>query len=64
VTPSFYNFLDIKAPVVAYVLPGRTLSVKQDRKQLHRFLSKLQGRVEVVPLRKKVVKYLDIYVVR
>ena len=61
-----YNFLDIKAPVVAYVLPGRTLSVKEDRKQLYRFISKLQpkGRIEVVPLRKKVVKYLDIYLVR
>lgn len=64
VTPSFYSFLDIKAPVVAYVLPGRTLSVKEDRKQLHRFLSRLQGKVELVPLRKKVVKYLDVYLVR
>lgn len=64
VTPSYYDFLGIKAPVVAYVLPGRTLSVKEDRRQLYRFLSRLQGRVEVVPLRKKVTKYLDIYLVR
>jgi hypothetical protein len=64
VTPSYYSFLDLKVPVTAYVLPGRTLSVKEDRKQLYRFLSKLKGKVEVVPLRKKVVKYLDIYVTR
>ncbi len=62
VTPSFYNFLDIQAAVIAYVLPGRTLSVKKDREQLHRFLSKLEGRVDLVPLEKKVTKYLDVYV--
>lgn len=64
VTPSFYDFLEIKAPVTTYVLPGRTLSLKKDRKQLYKFLSHLQGKVEVVPLKNKVVKYLDIYVVR
>lgn len=62
VFPSYYDFLDIKVPVVVYVLPGRTLSVREDRSQLHKFLSHLQGKTEIVPLRKKVVKYLDLYV--
>lgn len=64
VTPSFYNFLEIESPTVVYVLPGRTLSLKEDRKQLHKFLSMVKGKIEVVPLRKKVIKYLDIYVTR
>jgi hypothetical protein len=64
VTPSFYDFLDLPVGIAVYVLPGRTLSLKEDREQLHRWLSKVQGKVELVPLRKKVVKYLDVYVVR
>lgn len=64
VMPSYYDFLNIKAPIVVYVLSGRTLSVKEDRKQLHKFLANLSGKVELVPLRKKVTKYLDIYVTK
>jgi hypothetical protein len=64
VTPSYYDFLNINAPIVVYVLSGRTLSVKEDRKQPHKFLANLSGKVELVPLRKKVVKYLDIYVTK
>lgn len=64
VTPSYYDFLDMKVRVSVYVLPGRTLSVKRDREQLYRFLSHLQGKVDVVPLRKKVTKYVDIYLTK
>jgi hypothetical protein len=63
VTPSYYSFLNTKSKVTVFVLPGRTLSLKQDREQLHRFLAHLSGHVEIVPLKKKVVKYLDVYVV-
>lgn len=64
VTPSYYEFLHMKADVMVYVLPGRTLSVKRDKEQLYRFLSRLRGKVDVVPLRNKVTKYVDIYVTR
>jgi len=70
VTPSYYSFLQLRNPVVAFVLPGRTLSLRDDRRALHRLLGALAGqseggarRVEVVPLRKKVVKYVDLYVI-
>lgn len=63
VVPSYYDFLSLPNPIVVFVLPGRTLSVKQDRRELHRFLSHLKDRQpNVVPLReKKVVKYVDVY---
>lgn len=63
VVPSYYDFLNLNSKVIVYVLPGRTLSIKEDRKQLHRFLAQLSGKIEVVPLKKKVVKYVDVYVV-
>ena len=72
VTPSYYSFLALNNPVVAFVLPGRTLSLRDDRRALHRLLGALAGvsredgktrKVELVPLRKKVVKYVDLYVI-
>lgn len=62
VVPSYYNLMGMRVPVVVYVLPGRTLSVKQDRGEFHKFLSQLEGIVSVVPLIDGVVKYVDVYV--
>jgi len=64
VFPSYYDFLSLPNAITVFVLPGRTLSLKEDRKQLHRFLAKIQGHYEIVPLVDKVVKYVDIYVVK
>jgi hypothetical protein len=61
VDPSYYDFLGLTNRVVTFVLPGRTLSVQRDRSQLFRFLSYLPGNVEVIPLRDKIVKYVDVY---
>lgn len=61
VSPSYYQFLGLPNKILVYVLPGRTLSVKSDRRQLHKFLSHLSGRVEVVPLVDGVIKYVDVY---
>jgi len=71
VTPNFYDFTSIRPKIVTvYVLPGRTLSVKDDRKQLHKFLKHLEQQknikeVSVVPLKfkNKVTKYVDVYTV-
>jgi len=60
VVPSYYEFLNFTRLTV-FVLPGRTLTLRDDRAQLHRFLSHLDGDVEVVPLVDKVVKYVDVY---
>jgi len=64
VFPSYYDFLSLKVPVSVLVLPGRTLSVREDREQLHKLLACIPGKVEMVPLKKKVVKYLDLYVLK
>lgn len=61
VVPSYYDFIALDAPLLVFVLPGRTLSLRGDRAQLHRFLGSLAGRTDVVPLREKVVKYVDVY---
>lgn len=60
VRPSYCDFLELRSRVVVFVLPGRTLSLKSDRAQLHRFLSRLSGDVQLVPLVDKVVKYVDV----
>lgn len=64
VNPSYRNFLqayrDFKG-IKAMVLPGRTLSVKHDRDELYKLLNEINN-YEVVPLRDKVVKYVDIYI--
>lgn len=64
VFPSYYDFLSLPNKITVFVLPGRTLSLKEDRKQLFRFLASVQGHYEIVPLVDKVVKYVDVYVVR
>jgi hypothetical protein len=64
VTPSYYDFLDLPSKIAVYVLPGKTLSIRADRVQLHRFLKAVSdaGRnPEAIPLRNKVVKYVDVY---
>lgn len=67
VFPSFYDFLRVPSRVAVYVLPGRTLSLRDDRTQLFRFLDAVEkhrtSTVEVVPLRKKITKYVDVYAV-
>lgn len=63
VFPSYYDFLSLPNKIIVFVLPGRTLSLKEDRKQLYKFLSKIQCHYEIVPLVDKVVKYVDVYVV-
>lgn len=65
VTPSYYHFVNsCSSRVTVYVLPGRTLSVKNDREKLYKFLSFLPGKSEVIPLKDKVTKYVDVYNVR
>lgn len=64
VTPGYDNFLNLKSKITVYVLPGRTLSLKNDRIQLFKFLKKIEGKIELIPLKDskgKVTKYLDIY---
>lgn len=62
VYPSYDDFLRLPNPVVVYVLPAKTLSLKEGRKQLHKLLAKIDRKYEVVPLKsKRVTKYVDIY---
>ena len=64
VNPSYRSFLQAYRNfkgIKAMVLPGRTLSLKHDRNELHKLLNELSD-YEVVPLRDKVVKYVDIYI--
>lgn len=64
VNPSYYEFLRRYSNyhgVKVMVLPGRTLSVKHDRDELHKLLYTL-SKYDVVPLKDKVTKYVDIYV--
>ncbi len=63
VFPSYYSFTNLKSRIVVYVLPGRTLSLKEDRKQLYKFMSTLAGKLELIPLKNKVTKYVDLYVI-
>jgi len=67
VQPAFESFLGLPTKVQVYVLPGKTLSLRQDRSDLHAFLKKIKTKyrtasVEVVPLKNKVTKYVDVYV--
>lgn len=59
--PSYYDFLNLKSKISVYVLPGKTLSLKNDRKQLYKFLSKINN-YEIVKIKNKVTKYIDVYV--
>ena len=64
VNPRYEQFLNLKNKIIVFVLPGRTLSLKEDKKQLYKFLSKLNGKVSVLPLKDKVTKYVDVYLER
>jgi hypothetical protein len=61
VVPSYYNFLNLKSQIKVFVLPAKTLSIRKDRNQSYKFLSHLSGKVEIVPLKNKIVKYIDVY---
>lgn len=72
VFPAYRSMLTNPAKVLTFVLPGRTLSVRDDREQLHGLISEIHrcrpdSTVEVVPLkdeRGRVTKYVDIYSVK
>jgi len=65
VTPGYIQFLEryknFKG-IKVLVLPGRTLSLKDDKKLLYRLLERIGSSYDVVPLRNKVTKYVDIYI--
>lgn len=64
VNPSYRSFLQAYrgyTGVKAMVLPGRTLSLRHDRDELYKLLNDIPD-YELVPLRDKVVKYVDIYI--
>lgn len=64
VTPSYEDFLEAYKNfkgIKVLVLPGRTLSLREDRDKLHKLLSGIEH-YDVVPLRKRIVKYVDIYI--
>lgn len=64
VNPSYRRFLEAYrefSGIKTMVLPGRTLSVKHDRRELYKLLNEIND-YEVVPLKDKVVKYVDIYI--
>ena len=63
VNPLYRSFLQTYrgyTGVKAMVLPGRTLSLRHDRDELYKLLNDIPD-YELVPLRDKVVKYVDIY---
>lgn len=67
VQPAFESFLSLPNKVHVYVLPGKTLSIRKDRSELYAFLNKIKSKypnslVEVIPLKNKVTKYVDVYV--
>lgn len=64
VFPSYYDFLGLNTKHLVLVLPGRTLSLKEDRKQLHKLISTIKSTVEVVPLVDRVTKYVDLYITK
>jgi hypothetical protein len=70
VVPAYRDFLARAAAqqkLLVLVLPGRSLSTADDRRQLHALIAHITGlgrRPEVVPLTagaKKLVKYVDVY---
>ena len=64
VTPSYEDFLEAYKNfkgIKVLVLPGRTLSLREGRDKLHKLLSGIEH-YDVVPLRKRIVKYVDIYI--
>lgn len=61
VIPSYNEFFHLKNKVVVFVLPGKTLSIKDDRDQLYKLISKLNGKISIVPLKNGTTKYVDLY---
>lgn len=61
VIPNYNQFFHLKNKIVVFVLPGRTLSLKNDKEQLYRLISQLNGKVSIIPLKDKVTKYVDLY---
>lgn len=63
VNPAYEKFFSLKNKLIVFVLPGRSLATRDDRKQFHRFISKVEklGNVDFVPLKNKVTKYVDVY---
>ena len=72
VTPAYRKFVydaQYRGKLLVLVLPGRSLSTKEDRKQLYSLLSYCQDRsflkcYDLVPLKcgkRGIVKYVDIY---
>lgn len=62
VIPSYYSFLNTKAKILVFVLPGRSRASKLDKKEFYRLLSILKTSFEVCPLVDKVTKYWDVYI--
>lgn len=62
VIPGYEQFFHLKNKVLVMVLPGKTLSLKNDRDQLFKLISKIENRkISIVPLKEKVTKYIDLY---
>lgn len=68
VFPRYTDFLRMNVPVLVLVLPGRTLSLRDDRAELHELLATCSREgwsgIEVIPLKNKVTKYVDVYLTR
>lgn len=66
VTPKYNDFFNLRAKILVFVLPGRSLATREDRSQYHKFLTQVSelGSVTSVPLKNKVTKYIDVYVER
>mgnify|MGYP001586547743 CR=1 FL=1 len=72
VNPSYNKFLekikkDAKDKTYVLVLPGRSLSLKEDRKQFHKLLDNVLRRgynLETVEMKcnKGITKYIDLYI--
>lgn len=60
VFPPYSSFLS-RSILTVLVLPGRTLSTREDRSQLHKLLKQINRPYELVAIRNKVVKYWDLY---
>lgn len=65
VTPKYTDFLKkAKSPVLAMVLPARSLATRDDRSKFYELVNNIEGDVQVVPLVDGCVKYYDVYIDR
>jgi len=63
VTPSYLDALDcFKDQNLCLTLPGKSLSTSKDRAEFYKLLSLINRPFEVVLLKQKVTKYIDIYI--